>query len=75
MVGVVYVIITKDEACSSYSKPHARFYHIGGRLYLGIPSKIFNAQKYFNLYKLACCMSSNPVLTVVAIFRGGVVKR
>lgn len=65
----MFVINGRDSACPSYYTYNPRFYHIEGGLLFRDPPKISNKLKYFGLYKFACHIGTDPVLTSFAFHR------
>lgn len=61
------VFNARDRAFLSY---HAWFDHIAGSLLFRFSVKILDELKYSDLYKLAHCMATDPVLIIMMIYRG-----
>lgn len=62
----MFVINDGDGACSSYYTYNTRFDLIGGTFLSRLQSKIFNALKYFGLFKSASRLGTDPFLTTLA---------
>lgn len=61
MVEAMFGINARDRAYLIYYTYITLFDHIGGCLFLRLPTKILDALKYFGLYKFASRMRSDLV--------------